>query len=338
MKNALTYLTRACPRKCTYCALRESVGLGPELNTQEWCEVFTILEKMGIAFNLVLGNETWLLGERLKRLFAHNKVPYALYTTCPPSLFTKYRNILLDGGVIDNVSCGVDYPLLDTPIDDDSYWKSVDVWKGLKWVKAYYPNTDCQGTMTVHRGNYHFLPQIVKQLANLGIFCGINFIHWNKDGGFDFFPGREALQDFLFTKKDLPKLRTVLDTVLQKPGLVQNIEMLKVPVEILTGMGWHCMGNPYGGPTIDSDGSLRVCGYRKGTKTSNFSIFDLPGKLAEWEEAVYLDAMVCPGCSWSYPWMYKYWLDKDTSMGRNVFIKHAGDHIPKETWSKRSLK
>jgi MoaA/NifB/PqqE/SkfB family radical SAM enzyme len=335
MINALTYLTRACTRKCTYCALRDARDMGPELSLQDWLSAFKVLEKMNVDFNLVLGNETWLLGNQLKDLFKQNKISYALYTTCPSSLFRKYRDLFLSNGVIDNVSCGLDYPILEEPVDDDSYWKSVDAWAGLEWVKQHYPMTDCQGTVTIHRGNYRYLPEIVGSLAKMGVFCGANFIHWNSDGGFDFFPNEAVLKDYLFRDKDLPHLRNVLDEVLENPGLLQNPEMLREPVEDLTRMGWHCGGNPYGGPTIDADGSLRVCGYRKGERTSQFSIFSLPERTQEWRQAVFLDARDCPGCVWSYPWMYHYWQERNSVLGKDVFVKHAGEHIPEKQWSER---
>jgi len=335
MMNALTYLTRGCLRKCTYCALRDARDVGPELSIQDWTHAFEILEEMHVEFNLILGNETWLLGTKLVDLFKNNSIPYALYTTCPPTLFHKYKDRLLGDGIIDNLSCGVDYPILEESVQDDSYWKSMDAWKGLEYAMKTYPGLDCQGTVTVHRMNYQYLPQIVNDLAALGVFCGINFIHWDLDGGFDFFPNKDVLSDYLFKDLDLPRLRKVLDQVLENPQLVQNPEMLKLDTEILTQMGWHCGGNPYGGPTIDADGSLRVCGYRKGIRTSEFSIFDLPDRVQDWEMAVFEDAMECPGCCWSYPFMYHYWMEQDPKMGQAVFANHAGRHIPKETWSKR---
>jgi len=339
IRNSLTYLTRRCPRKCGYCALRDSKDVGPELSLSDWDRVFSILSEMEVDFNLILGNETWIRGDDIPLLFQSNKVPYALYTTCPPFLFDRYREKLIGSGIIDNLSCGVDYPMdvPDVDYDDDSYKKSVSAWGAFQWVKRHYPEVDCQGTVTVHRRNFRFLPQIVKELSSLGVFIGINFIHWDKDGGFDFFPSASEISPLLFRKEDFAELRHILDLVLDSPGLLQNPEMLKEPVALLAGMGWHCHGNPYGGPTIDSDGSLRVCGYRKGKRTSKFSIFDLPTKLDEWRWSVEKDAQECPGCFWSYPWMFHYWNREDVSFGKAVFIQHAGRKIHKDKWSNRRI-
>lgn len=339
MNNALTYLTRDCPRACNYCALREAKGVGKNLTQKEWAKAFEIIKRMKVEFNLILGNETWLLGSRLINIIkAHKPISYALYTTCPPTLFNTYKWVFYGDGVIDNLSCGLDFPMkCKENVNDDSFKKSEDAWKGFQWIKKHYPEYDTQGTVTVHKGNYIYLPQLIKECTDLGVFIGINFIHWNSDGNFDFFPNKGDIQELLFTKEDHVPLRRVLDKVLENPGLLQNPQYISntIPIETMVNMGWHCKGDPYGGPTIDSDGSLRVCGYRKGKYTSQFSIFDLPDKKEEWKLAVEKDASECPGCYWSYPWMTQYWKEKNPELGNKVFSSHAGEHIPKEKWSKR---
>ena len=189
----------------------------------------------------------------------------------------------------------------------------------------------------MHKQNIEYLPRLVNELSKLGVFVGINFIHWNKEGQYDFFPSKEEISDLLFTPDDYSMVRKKLDEVLDSPGLLQNPEFIAQDVSILLNMGWHCNGDPYGGPTIDSDGALRCCGYRRGVHTPKFSIFDLPEKWDEWKEAVQKDTSECPGCAWSYPWMFHYWQNKDSEMGKDVFVKHAGDHIPKDKWSKRNI-
>ena len=340
MMNSLTYLNRGCPRKCQYCTLRDAKGVGKELTPEQWIRAFEILHELGVDFNLILGNETWSLGEDLLTILTDNKITYAIYTTCPEPLFSRYRERFFDSGVIDNLSCGLDYPPLsiEHPLqDDDSYKKSMDAWKGLLWLKENYPDMDSQGNITAHKHNLKYIPALIDELSAHNIFSGVNFIHWNKDGGFDFFPAREVIKGMLFTEKDLPEIRRIISIVLEKPGLLQIPEILTIDPEILISMGWHCQGDPYGGPTIDADGTLRVCGYRKGTRTCKLTIFDLPKRLDDWKEAVYLDAMDCAGCHWTYPWMFKHWNTTDEEMGKIVFSKHAGTHIPKDKWSKRKI-
>jgi MoaA/NifB/PqqE/SkfB family radical SAM enzyme len=339
MKNALTYLTRACPRKCEYCALRDAKDIGKQLSITEWEDAFSILYELGIEFNLILGNEPWVLGEGLLSILRCNQVPYALYTTCPEPTFSRYKDTFFESGYLDNLSCGIDYPVGEGIfIDDDSYRKSIDAWHGFKWIKKEYPDIDTQGTITIHKKNIKYAPRLVQNLSKLGVFVGINFIHWNKDGKYDFFPKKEEIPDLMFNKEDYPMVKEIMNRIADSPNnLLQNPEFIIEEPKMLLNMGWHCDGNPYGGPTIDADGHLRCCGYRRGTYTPKYTIFDLPEYLDAWEEAVHQDVMECPGCAWSYPWMSHYWTNMNNEFGKDVFIRHGGMHIPKEKWSKRII-
>jgi len=317
------YLTRRCPRHCHYCNIRDATNVGPELTIPQWKDAFKVLKELKVEFNLILGNEPWLLGEYLVDLLKDG-IPYALYSSASIPLFGRYAKALFENG-INNLSTGVDYPkgYFSTSFQDDSLKKSEDAWDKIRWVREFYPKAQVHATITVHKLNYLYLPRIVNELTEVGAFSNINFIHWNKDGKYDFFPDEKELKGLLFEKEDHYKLRTVLNEVLQNPGLLQNPQMLEMDTSMLVDMGWHCKGDPYGGPTIDADGRLRVCGYRKGHYTSFMNIFDLPEHEDHWEEAVYQDAMECPGCSWSCPWMFRYWKDNDPEMGAKVFTEHA---------------
>jgi hypothetical protein len=120
---------------------------------------------------------------------------------------------------------------------------------------------------------------------------------------------------------------------MQSPEIIEHI-MLNPH---LLQMKWHCGGDPYNGPTIDADGTLRCCGYRKGKYTPKMTIFDLPDHIDHWEEMVYQDAMECPGCCWMHPMQVHYWQETDPEMGRKVLVNHAGFHIDKNKWSKRKI-
>ena len=323
MKLSVIYLTRHCPRHCAYCAIRDTLEPQKELQMSEWRHAFQILKAVGVDFNLILGNEPWLLGENLLPILYSTDVPYALYTSGVPSLFKKYHLSFFGYNQIKNFSIGVDYPLgVNVISKDDSYTKAMDAWEALRYVRKFYPWVETHATITVHKLNYQYLPLLVRQLRDLHINTNINFIHWNNGGGFDFFPTFKELNKLMFSENDYFSLRNVLTEVLKTPELIQNPQMLTLPFPELLGMHWHCQGNPYGGPTVDADGSLRVCGYRKGIETSKFSIFDLPSKTKEWEAAVKEDASHCPGCSWSCSWMYHYWEKNNPEQGKQVFINH----------------
>ena len=326
MKNSVVYLTRQCPRQCSYCNIRDVGGIGKVLSPLQWVEAFGILRSLGVEFNLILGNEPWLLGKDLPIIVASIGTPYALYTSCYPPLFERYKHQYFSIDEFTNFSAGVDFPLdrlpVRTAVVDDSYTKSMDAWIAFLWVRSNFPKVETHATVTVHRLNYHLLPRVVDQLSFLGVYININFIHWNSDGGFDFLPVAEEIRHLLFTPADVLEVSEMIVDVLESSPFIQNSEMLEQSFADMALMQWHCEGDPYGGPTVDADGSLRVCGYRKGARTAKFTIFDLPRKLDEWKEAVYLDAMDCPGCSWSCPWMFQYWKRKDPEKGSRVFAYH----------------
>lgn len=324
MRNSVIYLTRRCVYDCDYCGIVDNTKKRKdELSLVEWQQAFGILERMGVEFNLVLGNEPWLLGPELPEIMNSTDIPYALYTTCQETLWKKYHKLYFVDRTINNLSIGVDIPDSEAQKNaEDSLKKSWNAWDAFKWVKENAPYVDTHATITVHRQNFRTIPKVISELDALGVYSNINFIHWNKDGKYDFFGRTERLQHLLFSPEDYPEIREVLDTVLDNNEMLQNPEMLHQDVERLATMGWHCGGSPYDGPTLNADGSLRVCGYRQGERTSKFSIFDLPQKEEEWLKAVYDDAMECPGCMWSCSWMYNHWKQVNPEKGEDIFIKH----------------
>ena len=342
MKLACTYITRRCPRNCSYCDASK-VRKEEELDWLDWVRVNGILRELGVSFNLILGNESWLLGKKLKRIMEVNTVPYALYTTAPPELFITYRDLYFRSGAIDNLSCGLDHSLshLEKNHSSDIEKKSINAWQAFEYVKEVYPHIDCQGTVTINKHNFKQLPEIVEDLSKMKVFIGVNMIHYNKDGKFDFFPNAFDLmqEGFLFNKNDSNDLREVFHKCYTNPdALIQNKEMLNpLLVDKMIDTNWHCRGNPYNGPTIDSDGSLRCCGYRKGERASQYHIFEMPKKFQFYLKAVEADALECPGCFWSYPWMAAYWKTRNIKFGKKVFVQHARPELSEDKWSKRKI-
>lgn len=321
MSISVVFLTRRCPRACDYCKIRDAVDVGPELTKEEWKKAFSILQNIGVEFLLVLGNEPWILKEDLLDIMGELSIPYGLYTSCPPFLFDKYRDKFFPA--IRNVSCGIDWPISyleqRSELKDDSQKKSLESWSALQWIKHNYPQVECHASITIHKKNVRFLSSIVNELSELGVFSAINLIHWDKDGKYDFFPTKEEISDIVLNSDCAEILIEEFNKVKKRPGLAQNVDMLDSPIEEMLGLLWHCGGNPYGGPTIDSDGKLRVCGYRRGKYTPKFSIFDLPQRMDEWRTAVEKDAKECPGCFWPCPWMYHHMQE----FGIERFTKHA---------------
>lgn len=304
---AITYLTRKCPRNCDYCGI-----VSPNMNElpdHKWIAVWKILEDMGVKFNLILGNDPWILGPKLLTIMGKHELPYGMYTSCYPDIFFKYWNIFFGSyKPINNLSCSIDYP--PDHYGNVSYEverKSRDGWFALKNTRKHYPDIDCQGTFTVTRENFDLMPETIEELTYYGIMCAIGFINYNRDGHFDFFADTDDLKHLLFRVKDIDPLWEVFKQVRGKDLLIRNPHVLeRENLWKYLNMGWHCGGNPTGGPTIDADGSLRCCGYRKGTFTPEYSIFDLPKWEQDWQQAVFDDAHLCPGCNWTCARMYHH--------------------------------
>lgn len=339
MINSLTYLTRRCPNKCSYCKIsREKIT---EMAPQLWTRAWDILKELGVTFNLILGNEPWILGYNLPIIMQHNQTPFAMYTSCNTLLYTSYSRTFFNS-FLDNFSCAVDYSkdyLHGKAFHiDDMERKSENSWFLLRCVKEDYPKVDCQGLITIHAKNLDQVPSIVKDLSEMGVFVGVNLIHHARDDQIDFAPTREEMEGFLLDKPgDVAHLAEVFQQVKDIPNnLVMNPDYLDYQVEKLVAKAFHCAGNPYGGPTIDADGSLRCCGYRRGKHTSKLHIFDLPKKLDAWKEAVHQDASECAGCSWGYMLMYHKLL-AEPEFGKKVFTKHAIKGLEESKWSNRKI-
>jgi sulfatase maturation enzyme AslB (radical SAM superfamily) len=217
--------------------------------------------------------------------------------------------------------------------------KSKDGWDALLWTTNNYHHVDTQAQITIHAKSLPYIEEMIEFASNNEIFTGINMIHYDSDGRFDFFPSEFDIRAAGLYIKDnqMFRLEEIAEFIEKNKGciLLQNPEYIS-QVLMYPRQNWHCKGDPYGGPTVDADGSLRLCGYRKGTRTPMYNVWDLQDSNlhSKWEEAVQKDAEECPGCSWSYPMMYKYH-KKDEDFGKIVFARHAGKHIPEHLWSRK---
>lgn len=339
MINTCIYLTRKCPYNCSYCRLRVSNLSGPELTSSQWKVALSVLSRnFKPDFNLFLGNETWLFDD-LPDIVHSVQSPYAVYTSCFPHVFNSVsiRKMFEGEKRLDNLSCGCDYPfdVARKHIDVPEYRKAYNAHMAFATVRTMYPTVDCQGTITISADNLRHVVDTIKELSFMGVDVGLNFIH-SDTGGFDFFPPGKEIDGLLINphneehRKHLVRLNNYL---LKRDNRVQNAEdtmaLLTALFAAYADVGsrntcWHCNGDPYGGPSIDADGSLRCCGYRKGTRTSQMSIFDLDNSagIDRWREAVEADSKECPGCTWSYPRLYRRYRHHPT-IGKQVFVNHA---------------
>jgi MoaA/NifB/PqqE/SkfB family radical SAM enzyme len=337
MNEMLTciFLTRACPRACSYCRIRDSKTARKELTRDEWQEAFLILKGRDVDFNLILGNEVLTLGHDFLDLvdFWHREdIPYAVYTTFPEGLWEKWRDELMRKG-IKNLSAGVDViePHLGLCNDRHVVSKSQRGIESLVWAKER-GLPDHQANITMSKMNLEVLPDIIRQTTKLGLWSGLNVLHHNQhDPLFDFFPPPEELEGWLLTDDDLSAMMNVVieikkDVLDGKVMLMNTPEFLEAWLVYGVNLDWHCTLPLI--LTIDSDGTMRTCGYRKGDRVAKYTVFDLKDDdkwdafFKDWQK----DRDDCPGCFWSYWYLAEQQYAKDNDFAKKYFQKHASRH------------
>lgn len=324
------YLTRDCPMKCDYCRIRDSNLTKPLLQVEQWKRAFDILkDDLDCQFNLLLGNEPLLLGDDLIELIKYlneRDISYAMYTTCPEPLFTRYKDKLIDAGV-KSVAFGFDQ-LSGEGIDSVAI-KSLRGLRGIKELKTKGLK-DTQGTITMSNKNIDEVEELVKTLTGEGIWSVVNAIHWNKDGKYDFFPTADEMKDYLIT--DRAKFESVIKSI--QAGVergeykMQNhSEHFDLLLKYGMDMSWHCTMPAI--ISIDADGSLRLCAYRSSPETNEYTIFDMkdPIKRENYWDVWQTESAKCPGCCWSYFMMAEHHILKDDAeFGVKLFQDHASRH------------
>ena len=351
---SVQFVTRACPLSCSYCNIVKS-PLTRKPIQDDWPKVYEILDKLGVTFNLILGNEPLVLGENLVDLvdYMRGGTPYALYSTAPEPLWSKWRDKLVRAG-LSNISTGVDYPRdhLSNLITftDDSQFKASTSFELFQWaldagVKA------CQGTATLQSSNVDIVEQIAYDLTDIGVWFGVNPIHWDKGwtpgtnkkisdlSGFDFFPPEHMIEDELLTGKTfqvhsaIDRLKDARDNHGAK--VFNGDDQLDSMAEFVPhGNTWHCTRPTT--ITVDPDGHLRVCGYRRGEECNKISIYDFEedavGTTQRWLKAWYTDMVKCEGCAWSYWSETELRDDQDALTSAQYWGAHGDEHFAEDQW------
>lgn len=349
------FLTRACPMKCSYCGIVNSPLRDKILRGKQWPLVFETLDKLGITFNLILGNEVLYLGDDLVELVAMMKggTPYALYTTAPAELWEPLKQPLIDAG-LQNLSMGCDYPSRAWDFEEELWGKLPDAeqrikskraYETLKWAKEQgVPDT--QATATLTRRNIAMVEEIAFELSEFGIWTAVNPVHYDKDGraftdGFDFFPPYEAISDLIVQSPW--EMRRAIDAVKRARdyggALVFNdAAALDLMVEFFD-TSWHCTRPNV--MTVDPDGRMRVCGYRRGRRCNEMSILefveDPEAATLKWLDAWKRDMLECPGCFWVM-WVSAEAQDiKGAEESQRYFGQHGAERVDKEKWADTSV-
>lgn len=305
------YLTKKCPRRCEYCRIRDSKLQGEELTTEQWIEAFHILKDAGVEFNLILGNEPFMLKEELPKIIEGiQDINYGIYSSAPKELFDEYCDDVVNAG-LKNFSIPIDLVNVDTEYKGDIKDKG---WQGLQNLLTMKEKgvRELLGIITVHKMNCRNLVDIVKYVSQFGMTVGLNVIHWDRDGKYDFFPPKEELDGYILDEDDKLALMEQLKELLimknnKEVNIQNNANWFADIFRYLDNLDWHCTRDEI--LTIDADGSFRVCGYRKGQHVCRFNVFNFRENMDEFLEALHKDREECPGCFWSYPYLSEQWDD-----------------------------
>lgn len=299
----MVLMTRKCRRNCKQCSIKVNIPNSP---IEKWKEWIPIIEGLS-EFIIVLGNDPWLYGPELVKIFTRTTAIYSagIWEKKRHIIFPEMKEALVK---LKNFSIGYDFPITINSIrstqnhikSNDAYWYAKNIRNDLnmKDVEIYL-------SCTLYKENVNLYESIYKDAVELNAFLSYNFLNYNSDGKFDFFPGLNVLKNWLVEKEEYERVKQfILSSPKDRFYIWEPFEYFSF--EEMTRMKWHCKGNPYDGPTVDYNGQMRVCGYRAGERSSKLHITDLQSSIGieQWQEAVYKDAMDCPGCSWSCPMSY----------------------------------
>jgi MoaA/NifB/PqqE/SkfB family radical SAM enzyme len=319
--NLFIYLTKACPYSCRYCkgsCAVEEVKEGSIKSVDFWIEQITRLERFG-ATHVIFGGKETLLYPNIEELLKRCPLPYEIYSSAFPDLLRPFKYIKH----VPKINIGIDYDFdnLDGEISHTQS-KSFYAMQELAHLrtKKHKLHIDVRCVMSAY--NAHELPivarKVLEELSADSMTC--DFIHADIDGGFDVFkkPDEWEVTDMLLKDKyRYDKVMKFLDVVYLQTMRYENpsyaslrylnlmyekgvLEFGKVGV---TNDSWHCKGQTIDGFTIDCDGSMRLCPYRKGYHTCKKNIADIKtsDELATVWGMHRKDSKKCPGCTMSLP-------------------------------------
>lgn len=323
-------MTRKCPMNCSYCSIVDN-NKEDELTLEQWKKAFLNLKNIGVDFNLILGNEVLMLKDdliELVKFLKEENISYGMYSTFPEPFYTKYRDQLIEAGM-ENLSFGC-----DTLVGNDSIGiKSRRALNGVKYL-VDKGLTGHHASVTISDRNIDEVEDMVKTLTENKVWSGLNTIHWNKDGKYDFFPPKKDIEDLII--KDTDKLKRVCNNLKEKT--ISGEYMIQTPTEYFDAivehgldMSWHCSLPLM--ITVDSDGSLRLCGYRAGEDFKKFNILDMDSKekLQEYHAQWDKEKDDCPGCFWACWWQAEQTVKGgDEEFGKELFQSHKSKHFNKE--------
>jgi MoaA/NifB/PqqE/SkfB family radical SAM enzyme len=305
-ENISVFLNRDCPRNCLQCGIADHTK--KPMSPTEWIEAFSIMkEAFQAKFFLFLGTEPLLFRDGILdmiRWLGREELFYGFYSTSPEPLFSQYREKLLEAG-LNNWACGIDVIPGMFKSDPITEAKAKDGLRGLLWMAERGVQTMIINT--VSDVNLDYIPDIIEYCQEHipGCLNCLNPVEWRHDDRYDFFSKKEHMKNLVIPPEREPNVIRMVERVLQltrRPGYqIQNLDRFLLEYkDHYSKLDYRCGGRI--GPGVDCDGSMRLCGYCKGSRCPTWNVKDLrtPEKveafLRDWD----LDVKDCIGCFWSY--------------------------------------
>lgn len=289
-----TLLTRGCNLQCKSCkVINPDLPMGEELTVEEWDKAFDIgFNELGADFIAAYGGEPLSIGREklggiIESLARHR--PEKSFTIISNSIGLSEEDMdyFMEKG-LDSWTASVDC-LEGGSADRYSDAKSQTGLKALLRFKEKGLRDTC-GIITVTKKNILRVPETVRYLTDLGIWAGIDLIHYDSpsrlNGRDNFSPDRSQIEDLLLD--DIDEVSGVADELIQmkKNGALvfptyETLEAWKNP-DYSIRLNWSCrdLERPYL-ILLDADGTLGACDQFQPPELKKYSIFDMPEK---WEE------------------------------------------------------
>ena len=344
------FINRQCPRRCSYCSVVNEEKEKKRLSVVDWKRAFSILESRGIEFFLILGTEPLLLGKDLEELVSFWKskgYEYGLYTTSPRPLFDSCKDRLINAG-LRNWSSGIDYipEVYDRMkekaelsltcmklVERERYGLVQKARDGLNGMEYMFQKgiEEQHVLITISRMNIEMISEMVRYLVDRfpspNLRVAMNWVEYGSED-MDFAPSFEKCLPYLIREKDK---EVWVEFVSKMKSLPEKYKLrIQIPLEYLElwdeMLNQNRKGNPkYCAMGIEVDGTLRSCGYRRGSEIAKYSVFDLEDDQSfDKVYNVWLEEIRnCKGCAWVFPYMLEK-VGKDVVNYQSDYWKNRG--------------
>lgn len=301
------WLTRRCNLKCSYCNVIRDYKDSPyppvseyeELTANDWYEIIDIYAKLGTKFFLLYGAEVLVykeINDLCYKLNQRDDIHYSIHTngTLPRQLDELIHTIGLKGLTFS----------YDLPTNDDKHRIAKSNASKKMFLKYKEDCADLVVTITldksiVENDNIEVLLKELQWFTDHNIISIVTFIDHQRNQWYDF-------SNVPWTPENKIPVNERFHYLLQKlkegHDVKYKLHNYKHYWEELPGFttdeNFFCV-DPFAAPTIDADGTIRLCSRIKGNTVTAFKPQDIISNPENVMEAYMSDYKTkCVGCAW----------------------------------------